>query len=371
MATSFASSILVVDAAAPRQDLVAAFNALHTGADAAGVAATVAWMEAALAEYGLRWRIHECLRISRYGVWLGVADAARGAGPADERVFLAGDAAHSHSPHGGQGANAGLQDGWNLGWKLALACRRDAAATRGLLASYGAERAPVWRGVVRMADALKRLSAEPHPRSALDALARAAWRLLPYAAQRTLLLERFAHKAFVYAQPLGCEDSRADASTLAGLMRSLDAGGAHSALRPPRARVPPARRPPGDTAGSANGSHACALHAAGGACAGPDRLDVPDHGRGHAAGARVWRAGTRNEAARRRERACACDSFAGAHAYARCAARPLAPPAPSAGQRQASRRARAMPTLRRCRRRTRRSASAGAGERTQRRSAKK
>ena len=36
------------------------------------------------------------------------------------RVFLAGDAAHVHSPAGAQGMNTGIQDAWNLGWKLAL-----------------------------------------------------------------------------------------------------------------------------------------------------------------------------------------------------------------------------------------------------------
>jgi len=39
------------------------------------------------------------------------------------RVFLAGDAAHVHSPAGGQGMNTGMQDAFNLGWKLAMAVR--------------------------------------------------------------------------------------------------------------------------------------------------------------------------------------------------------------------------------------------------------
>jgi 2-polyprenyl-6-methoxyphenol hydroxylase-like FAD-dependent oxidoreductase len=38
-------------------------------------------------------------------------------------VFLAGDAAHAHSPAGAQGMNTGIQDAWNLGWKLALVDR--------------------------------------------------------------------------------------------------------------------------------------------------------------------------------------------------------------------------------------------------------
>jgi 2-polyprenyl-6-methoxyphenol hydroxylase-like FAD-dependent oxidoreductase len=39
------------------------------------------------------------------------------------RVFLAGDAAHIHSPVGAQGMNTGIQDAWNLGWKLAMESR--------------------------------------------------------------------------------------------------------------------------------------------------------------------------------------------------------------------------------------------------------
>jgi hypothetical protein len=54
------------------------------------------------------------------------------------RVFLAGDAAHIHSPVGGQGLNSGIQDAYNLMWKLALV--QHGEALPGLLDSYGAER---------------------------------------------------------------------------------------------------------------------------------------------------------------------------------------------------------------------------------------
>ncbi|WP_344194575.1 FAD-dependent monooxygenase [Kribbella karoonensis] len=61
----------------------------------------------------------------------------------DHRVFLAGDAAHVHSPAGGQGMNTGIQDAINLGWKLARAANASDPET--LLDSYELERRPVAR----------------------------------------------------------------------------------------------------------------------------------------------------------------------------------------------------------------------------------
>jgi len=66
------------------------------------------------------------------------------------RVFLAGDAAHIHSPVGAQGMNTGIQDAWNLGWKLALVVR--GAAPDALLDTYEAERWPVGRFLLRYTD---------------------------------------------------------------------------------------------------------------------------------------------------------------------------------------------------------------------------
>jgi 2-polyprenyl-6-methoxyphenol hydroxylase-like FAD-dependent oxidoreductase len=71
------------------------------------------------------------------------------------RVFLAGDAAHVHSPLGGQGMNTGIGDAMNLGWKLAEALRGTAPA--GLLESYQAERHPVGATVLRLTDAFNTL----------------------------------------------------------------------------------------------------------------------------------------------------------------------------------------------------------------------
>lgn len=70
------------------------------------------------------------------------------------RAFLAGDAAHIHSPAGGQGMNTGIQDAHNLAWKLALVAH--GAARPALLDSYEAERRPVAAELLRGTDAATR-----------------------------------------------------------------------------------------------------------------------------------------------------------------------------------------------------------------------
>jgi 2-polyprenyl-6-methoxyphenol hydroxylase-like FAD-dependent oxidoreductase len=66
------------------------------------------------------------------------------------RVFLAGDAAHIHSPVGGQGMNTGIQDAYNLAWKLALVTRRGLPDS--LLDTYEAERLPVGHRLLESTD---------------------------------------------------------------------------------------------------------------------------------------------------------------------------------------------------------------------------
>ncbi|CAM5306191.1 MULTISPECIES: FAD-dependent monooxygenase [Streptomyces] len=70
------------------------------------------------------------------------------------RVFLAGDAAHVHSPAGGQGLNTSVQDAYNLGWKLGQVLRH--GAPESLLDTYEAERLPVAAGILDLSTRLHR-----------------------------------------------------------------------------------------------------------------------------------------------------------------------------------------------------------------------
>ncbi len=87
------------------------------------------------------------------------------------RCFIAGDAAHIHSPAGGQGMNTGIQDAYNLAWKLGLAAR--GVAPDSLLDSYSTERRGVVAGVVRGSHLLTRMVTLRNPvaRSIRDHLA--------------------------------------------------------------------------------------------------------------------------------------------------------------------------------------------------------
>lgn len=67
------------------------------------------------------------------------------------RVFVGGDAAHMHNPGGGQGMNTGIQDAWNLGWKLSLVIK--GVLQPSILDSYEPERLPVARAVLAGTDA--------------------------------------------------------------------------------------------------------------------------------------------------------------------------------------------------------------------------
>src|SRR6187200_2191486 len=98
--------------------------------------------EALIAVYGTDYGVHSPTWISRFTDMTRQAAAYR-----DGRVLLAGDAAHVHSPVGGQGLNMGVQDAVNLGWKLAQVVKRTSPDS--LLDTYHAERHPVAARVLR------------------------------------------------------------------------------------------------------------------------------------------------------------------------------------------------------------------------------
>ncbi|MFF1682270.1 FAD-dependent monooxygenase [Streptomyces sp. NPDC058256] len=101
--------------------------------------------------------------------------------------FLAGDAAHIHSPAGAQGMNTGIQDALNLGWKLALVCR--GAAPEELLETYETERAPVGRSVLRFTDRAFTIATSRNPAIRL-ARSQLAPRIAPLALRATGLRRR-------------------------------------------------------------------------------------------------------------------------------------------------------------------------------------
>ena len=103
--------------------------------------------EALIAVYGTDFGLRSANYISRF------TDMARQAASyRDRRVLLAGDAAHVHSPVGGQGLNIGVQDAVNLGWKLAQVVQGTSPVS--LLDTYHAERYPVGARLLRNTMAL-------------------------------------------------------------------------------------------------------------------------------------------------------------------------------------------------------------------------
>jgi 2-polyprenyl-6-methoxyphenol hydroxylase-like FAD-dependent oxidoreductase len=105
---------------------------------------TAAALTALVAERtGKNIPVHSVIWVSVYSMSARLADRYRVG-----RVFLAGDAGHTHPPTGGQGLNTSLQDGYNLGWKLAAVLR---GAPETLLGTYDEERRPIAAGMLGMA----------------------------------------------------------------------------------------------------------------------------------------------------------------------------------------------------------------------------
>ncbi len=154
---------------------------------------------------GVRARVHDPRWISLYRLHHRLAEHFR-----IGRVFLAGDAAHIHSPVGGQGMNTGIQDAYNLAWKLALVVRGHAWPE--LLESYEAERMPVARALLHGTDRAFGIIVS---RSRAVRLAR---RVAVHAVPRVLrLLPADARRLFAMVSQIGI--------TYAGAAPAADTGG--------------------------------------------------------------------------------------------------------------------------------------------------
>lgn len=148
------------------------------------------------------------------------------------RVFLAGDAAHIHSPMGGQGMNEGMQDALNLAWKLASVLRH--GVTESLLDTYNTERQPIIEAVLKDTAEMTRLLEMPE-----------SW----LASLRNVTLAAVTN--FAPLQPVVREQ-------FAGATRNYRQS---SLVSDPQARLFPADSPrPGDRAPDAHGLFADGLH---------------------------------------------------------------------------------------------------------------
>jgi hypothetical protein len=116
------------------------------------------------------------------------------------RVLLAGDAAHVHTPAGGQGMNTGLQDAANLGWKLAAVV--EGRATDALLDTYESERHPVGKAVLRSSGGIVRMAMAKRPwtLAARGALTAVLGRVRP---ARTRVVGEITGIGFAYPAPKG------------------------------------------------------------------------------------------------------------------------------------------------------------------------
>ena len=135
----------------------------------------------------------------------------------DGRVFIAGDAAHVHSPLGGQGMNTGIADAMNLGWKMAADVRGCAPAW--LLDSYERERLPVGAAVLRLTDAFNQLVlGRSKVQRMVQGLAIGAITRVP--AGRRFMAGRLSQIGINYPRP-----SRGDHEMVGRRMPDVDCGG--------------------------------------------------------------------------------------------------------------------------------------------------
>ena len=142
-------------------------------------------------EAGANLVFKQCSWFSTYRIHHRAADRFR-----DRRCFLLGDAAHVHSPMGAQGMNTGLQDAYNLAWKLALVVKGRAGTD--LLDSYEQERIPVARRLLSTTDRAFQLVASD---SWLAGLFRT--RIMASVAARAMTIERVRKLAFRTISQIG------------------------------------------------------------------------------------------------------------------------------------------------------------------------
>lgn len=142
-------------------------------------------------EAGSELVFQRCSWFSTYRIHHRRADRFR-----DRRCFLLGDAAHIHSPVGAQGMNTGLQDAYNLAWKLALVVSGQANAA--LLDSYESERIPVAQALLSTTDRLFSLFISD---TWLTGLLRT--RLIPKILAAALRLDRVQKAAFLTISQTG------------------------------------------------------------------------------------------------------------------------------------------------------------------------
>jgi 3-(3-hydroxy-phenyl)propionate hydroxylase len=165
--------------------------------DATGAPSLHELASALKAIYGTDFGVHAPTLISRF------SDAARQAAAyRKRRVLLAGDAAHIHSPMGGQGLNLGIQDAVNLGWKLAQIVKRISPET--LLDTYHSERHPVAARVLR------------------NTIAQG---VLRYSGERTAILGEFVSEMLAMEEP-----RKRFAAMMSGLDIGYHAGEGHPLL---------------------------------------------------------------------------------------------------------------------------------------------
>jgi 2-polyprenyl-6-methoxyphenol hydroxylase-like FAD-dependent oxidoreductase len=155
--------------------------------------------ESASALLGVDLGIHDPIWLSRFRSQQRLAARYR-----NGRALLAGDAAHTHIPSGGQGLQIGMQDGFNLGWKLAAHIH--GSAPDGLLDSYQQERHPIAAEALRQTDTAFRYETSRSPW--VRAARQVAWRLMRLKGVQKSIINNFAGFRLRYQQPPGASSHR-------------------------------------------------------------------------------------------------------------------------------------------------------------------